>query len=92
MHSGCDKFIEGFIGETDFAGLYIESEGLYGQFILDGTIMEANRGFVIFMKLAGRAAMTFNPLELRNVWMEFNSTSDTVCIFWTMLTHHSGPC
>lgn len=75
MHCGCDKFIGGFIGETTSVGIYVESDGLYGQLILDGLIMEANYGFDIFMKMKNEARMTFNGVEIRNVWMEGNSNN-----------------
>src|SRR5690606_34496758 len=65
--------IGGFIGETEYAGLFVKSIGLYGQLILDGVNLEANRGFAIFIKMIAAAQMTFTSVDIRNVWMEGNS-------------------
>lgn len=80
MHSGCERFVGCQLEKCDIAALYVKADYQYGQLILDGTVIEQNKGFGVFVKLNGAASMTFTGVELRNVWMEGNATSPVVDI------------
>ncbi len=73
MHAGCDRFIGGHIEGSSHAGIYVHANGQYGQVIIDGTIIEYNQGFGIFIKTESEARATFTPVEIRNIWMEANA-------------------
>lgn len=84
MHSGADILHHGHFGHCDLAAIYIDSSASgTGQFILDGTIVENNAGFGLFVENFQGAG---NPLELRNVWFEDNHSSASVVINGTEYT------
>ena len=88
MHSGCDKFIGCHITGTTSAGIYLVNDQFgFGQVILDGTIIEYNPGFGIFIKcITDNSAVPPNDLPkllngaiaLRDVWLEGNGENYNV--------------
>lgn len=84
MHSGADMFYHGHLSNCSKAAIYIDSPASgTGQWVMDGTILEYNQGFGIFVENFLGAG---NPLELRNVWFEGNHTSPSVVIMGTLHT------
>jgi hypothetical protein len=83
MHAGNDRFLGGHVQDCDSAGICVNASavGGYGQLIIDGTIIENNTGFGIFVKLgANLNRMTVATVELRNIWTEGNATASSVTI------------
>lgn len=78
MHAGCDTFVGGEFSANLLAGAYIDSpQSGTGGTVLQGTIIEYNPGFGLFVK---NWADSFTPLVLDRVWFEGNATAAVVTI------------
>lgn len=73
MHAGCEIFKGGQIAGNSHAAMYVGVDYFYGQVIIDGTIIEGNPGFGIYLRLRSAGRMMFTPMEIRNVWVEGNA-------------------
>ncbi|HTN45194.1 MAG TPA: hypothetical protein VL098_02520 [Flavipsychrobacter sp.] len=81
MHAGCDRFLGGHIEHNDLAGIcVINKKDEYGQLIVDGTIIESNAGFGIFVKSpnTGTERMLKVVVDLRDVWTESNGNAQDI--------------
>ncbi|RZL07094.1 MAG: hypothetical protein EOO89_23580, partial [Pedobacter sp.] len=81
MHAGADKFIGGEMHSNSLAAIFLKdhTDG-FGQLILDGTIIEGNPGFGVYIQLSGAASIVYTSISFNNVWMESNATSGSVII------------
>lgn len=79
MHAGCEIFKGGHIEGSSHAAIYVNANYFYGQVIIDGTIIEGNQGFGIYLKLKNTGQMMFTPMEIRNVWVEGNAIPQFSC-------------
>lgn len=78
MHNGCDRYTGGELhGNLTAAVYYSDPQPGGGQIIFDGTIIERNPGWGIYMTNSGGAKFLQCALSLRNIYFEWNGDQYT---------------